>query len=68
MFSNRERAWQFFVCVLCCETEFSMSAWSFVQRRPTECAASKVCLPRNLKNKRSLTGDGPQKHKGRKVC
>jgi len=27
-----------------------------------------VCLPGNLKNKRSLADDGPQKHKGRKVC
>jgi len=50
-----------FLFVYCvCQNEFSMSAWSFVQRRPTECAASNVCQPRNLKNKRSLTGDGPQ--------
>ena len=43
VFSNPASLWMFVVCVLCCQIEFSVSAWSFVHKSPTDCVASKVC-------------------------
>jgi hypothetical protein len=45
------------VSVVCCQVEVSATGWSLVQRRPTECGVSKVCV--TMKPRRKRGGPGP---------
>jgi hypothetical protein len=47
------------VSVVCCQVEVSATGWSLVQRSPTECSVSKVCVianPRKMRRPRSPRG------------
>jgi hypothetical protein len=33
-----------FVFVVCCQVEVSATGWSLVQRSPTECGVSQMCV------------------------
>jgi hypothetical protein len=32
------------VCVVCCQVELSATSWSLVQRSPTDCGVSQMCV------------------------
>jgi hypothetical protein len=39
------------VSVVCCQVEVSATSWSLVQRSPTDCSVSKMCV--NMKPRRN---------------
>jgi hypothetical protein len=47
------------VSVVCCQVEVSATGWSLVQRSPTECSVTKLCLivkPRKMRRPRPPRG------------
>jgi hypothetical protein len=47
------------VSVVCCQVEVSATSWSLVQRSPTECGVSQMCVtmkPRRLEEAQAHIG------------
>jgi hypothetical protein len=46
------------VSVVCCQVEVSATSWSLVQRSPTECGVSKMCV---IMKRRNEEAKAPEK-------
>jgi hypothetical protein len=47
------------VSVVCCQVEVSATSWSLVQRSPTDCGVSQMCVivkPRKMRRPRTPRG------------
>jgi hypothetical protein len=51
-------------CVLCCQVEVSATSWSLVQRSPTECGVSQMCVTmKPQRNEEAQAHIGLSRHK-----
>jgi hypothetical protein len=54
--SHRGHGYLSLVSVVCCQVEVSATSWSLVQRSPTDCGVSQMCVTMKPRRKRGDPG------------